>query len=91
MKSRRRRTARPLPLMLLELTLASWETISRRTLLMARGACSPAEYQKMVREKAAALTQTTRSLARSRTPSPTALLSPWHAKATANAKRLRRK
>ena len=52
MKKRKRTKAVPLPLMMAELTLASWETIARRTLMMAQGTCSPAEYRRMVREKA---------------------------------------
>ncbi len=82
----------PLPLMLLELNRASWDVIARRSLMMARGTCSAAEYARMVQEKTTALRQSATKLARSRrAPSATDLLAPWHAKATANAKRLRRK
>src|SRR5438309_1351775 len=42
LSSRRRR---PLPLMVAELMMASWETIARRSLMMAKGTCSPAEYR----------------------------------------------
>src|SRR5580693_2304799 len=45
---------RNLPAMMTELTLSSWETIFHRSLLMAQGTCSVAEYQRMVMEKAAA-------------------------------------
>ena len=37
------------------LTAASCETIFHRTSMMAAGTCSPAEYQRMIMEKAAAL------------------------------------
>jgi hypothetical protein len=37
------------------LTAASWETVIRRSLLMAQGACTPAEYWRMGEEKAAAM------------------------------------
>lgn len=91
MRKSRRRPARSLPAMMLELTLASWETIGRRSLMMAQGTCSPAEYARMVREKTTALTQSASVLTRSRgAPSAAALLAPWHSKATANARRLRR-
>lgn len=88
---KRRRTSPPLPLMLAELSLASWETIARRSLLMAQRTCSPREYTRMVAEKAAATAETAAVLARSgRRASAAALLAPWHARATANAKRLRK-
>ncbi len=88
---RRKRTA-SLPILLAELTFASWETIHRRTLLMVRGACSPAEYSRMVGEKVAAVARTATTLARARkTPRLATLLIPWHERATANARRLRRK
>jgi predicted metal-binding transcription factor (methanogenesis marker protein 9) len=34
---------------------ASWETVMRRTLLIAQSDCSPAEYRRMVKEKAEAV------------------------------------
>jgi hypothetical protein len=88
--SRRRRTAMPLPLMMARLTFASMETIARRTLMMARGTCSPAEYRRMVHEKARALQVSGTRAARGHT-SPTSLLTPFLSRASANAKRLRRK
>ena len=45
--------------MMAEMMLASWETIARRTLLIARDTCTPAEYRRMVIEKAAALQRST--------------------------------
>jgi hypothetical protein len=75
--------------MMAELALASWETIARRTAMIARGACTPAEYQRMVMEKAAALQQSALAVMTGR--GEKAALRPWHRRATANARRLRRK
>ena len=69
--------------------MASWETIARRTALIARGVCTPAEYQRMVIEKAAALQQSAIAMLTGR--GNKAALSPWHKRASANARRLRRK
>jgi hypothetical protein len=41
--------------MMARLTAASWETIWRRSLMMAEGTCSLAEYQRMTAEKLAAV------------------------------------
>ena len=41
--------------MMARLAAASWETIWRRTLMMAEGTCSLAEYQRMTAEKIAAM------------------------------------
>ena len=90
MKKRKRTKAIPLPLMMAELALASWETIARRTLMMAQGTCSPAEYRRMVREKAHAAHRSGSRVARG-ARDVSAVLAPWHKAATANAKRLRRK
>ena len=88
----RRKRNTPLPLLLAELTLASWETIRHRTLMMARGTCSPAEYSRMISEKVVAATRAASTLARARkTPKLATLLAPWHLRATSNARRLRRK
>ncbi len=87
---RKRRTAVPLPLMMAQLTFASMETIARRTLMMARGTCSPAEYRRMVHEKARAMQISGMRAARGQT-NLAALLTPFHGRATKNAKRLRRK
>jgi hypothetical protein len=43
-----------MPVMLTELTLASWETIWYRSLIIGLGKCSPAEYSRMVLEKMSA-------------------------------------
>lgn len=77
--------------MLAEIGLASFEVISRRVAMMATGACSPAEYKRMVREKQAAAKMTAqRAAAGMGWTSPASLLAPWHSRVTANVKRLRR-
>ena len=83
LSSRRRR---PLPLMVAELMMASWETIAR--LMMAKGTCSPAEYRRMAMEKAAAMQLSALAVMGGR--GKRRALAPWHKRATANAKRLRR-
>jgi hypothetical protein len=78
--------------MLAELGFASWATIAHRTALMAKGACSPAEYSRMVLEKAAAYRQSAALVVRRKgNPSLTSVIAPWHKRATANARRLGRK
>ena len=76
-------------MMMTELAMASWETIARRSTMIARGALSAAEYQRMVLEKAAALQESAFAMVTRR--GKKAALAPWHKRATANAKRLRRK
>jgi len=83
------RRTRPFPMMMTELIMASWETMARRTSLIARGACTPAEYQRMIMEKAAAWQQSAMAMMTGR--GKKAVLAPWHKRATANARRLRRK
>jgi len=78
--------------MFAELAFASWETIARRTLMMAQGTCSPAEYARMVLEKAAAAQRSALALSRPRTRrNPRSIIGPWHRSAAANAKRLRKR
>jgi len=91
MTTRRQHRSTFLPLTMLELTLASWETICHRTLMIARGTCSPAEYARMVREKADAFRRSSALLTGSKPSTLSALIEPWHSKATANARRLRRR
>ena len=91
MAKRKRASSSLLPHTMLELALASWETIGRRSLMMARGTCSPAEYARMVQEKVTAFRRSSALLRRSKPPTLTALIAPWHSKATANARRLRRR
>jgi len=76
------------PLMMAELAWASWETIARRSLMMAQNTCSLAEYNRMLAEKTAAVLDISRVLT-SPGVSAEALLQPLHSRATANAKRLR--
>ena len=71
------------------MTLASWETIYHRSILMAQGACSAAEYQRMVMEKAAAWQASSLALLTGR--GKEAVLKPYLFRSRANARRLRRK
>jgi hypothetical protein len=90
--ARKRGKAMSLPFLMTNLTLASWETIARRTMLMAQNQCSPAEYQRMVREKAQAAMESGVRLAMSGGHASMAtLMAPWYSLAKANAKRLRKK
>ena len=72
-----------------QLMAASWETVLRRGMLMARGVCSVAEYQRMTAEKVAAMQTATRALMRGK--GQAAMLAPFVSRARSNAKRLRRK
>ncbi len=74
--------------MLTALTLESWETIYRRSVLMAQGACGPLEYQRMVAEKAEALQAASFALMTGR--GNAAVVAPYLKRARANARRLRR-
>jgi hypothetical protein len=73
--------------MMSQLAMSSWETIFRRSLMMALGTCSPAEYQRMVMEKAAALQASTLALMTGR--GNAAALAPYLVRSKANARRLR--
>ena len=61
----------------------------RRSLLMARGACTPAEYWRMGEEKAAAMRSAMAAIMTGR--SQAAVLAPFITRARANPKRLRQK
>ena len=89
-KTPKRHATLSTPFMVAELAWASWETIARRSLMMAQNTCSVAEYNRMVAEKAAAALEIGRVLASTGSVSAEALLKPLHSRATANAKRLRR-
>jgi hypothetical protein len=89
MKKRSRHSPVSFPLMMAELMLSSWETIAWRSLMIAQGSCSPAEYQRMVVEKMQAAQHS--GLALSSQGDMIAALRPWHRRAKANAKRLRKK
>jgi hypothetical protein len=82
----------PLPILLAELVIASWETIAWRSIMITMGACSTIEYRRMVLEKLRAARSTTTALmATAGTADMAELLAPWHARATANRDRLRRR
>ena len=81
--------SRNLPAMMTQLTLSSWETIFHRTLMMAQGTCSVAEYQRMVMEKAAAMQASTLAMMTGR--GNAAVMAPYLVRSLANARRLRRK
>jgi hypothetical protein len=87
------RKNKPLPLVLAELTVSSWETIFHRTALMASGTCSPREYRRMVEEKMRAAQHSGLTLMTGATdPDLLArLMRPWHIGATRNARRLRKR
>ena len=76
-------------MMMGSLAAASWETIFHRTMLMAQGACSPSEYQRMGMEKAVAAQRSMTALMTGKNPA--AVVAPYLTRARANAKRLRRK
>jgi hypothetical protein len=75
--------------MMARLTVASWETIFHRSMMMAQGTCSAVEYQRMAVEKAAAAQHSMTALMTG--GSPAAVMAPYVTRARANAKRLRRK
>ncbi len=86
--TKRSRRSSATPLMYGQLMMASMETIGRRMLLMASGTCSPAEYQRMMQEKTAAMQESAIALATGR--GDAAAMRPFLKRARANAKRLRR-
>ncbi len=70
------------------MTAASWETVARRSLLMALGTCSTDEYRRMGEEKMVAAQASLTALVQGR--GPVAALAPFVHRAWANARRLRR-
>ena len=76
-------------MMMGQLTMASLETIGRRTLMMAQGTCGIAEYQRMIAEKVAAMQASTFALMMGR--GTAAAMAPYLQRSRANARRLRRK
>ncbi|MBF0391128.1 MAG: hypothetical protein HQL38_00475 [Alphaproteobacteria bacterium] len=82
-----------MPLLLTELALSSWETIAHRSAMMASGACSDREYRRMVEEKMRAARQSGAALMTGATGAALLMgaLRPWHAGATRNARRLRKR
>jgi len=90
-RKRQRRTA-VFSTKLAKLSLASVEVIARRTMLMTSGACSSAEYRRMMREKVAAASESgVRIWMSGGQASLSSLLTPWQSKAKANVKRLRKR
>jgi hypothetical protein len=88
----RRGKAGSLPMAMTNLTLASWETIARRMLLISKNKCSQSEYRRMVSEKAqAAMLSGVKLISSNGRASITSLMAPWLSRASANAKRLRKK
>ena len=72
--------------------LSSWETIARRSLLIAQNQCSPLEYHRMVSEKAMAAMETGFRLISTGGNAPLeSLLTPWLKRSRANSKRLRKR
>lgn len=65
-----RRRATPLPIMLAELGVAAWETIAHRTLRMALGTMSAAEYRRMFSEKIVATQRATLAALTAKDPHP---------------------
>jgi predicted lipoprotein len=88
MKKRTRKSTTALPLMMARLTAASWETMFRRTLMMAQGTCSAAESRRMTAEKSAALQHAMAAFCTGQ--SQARVLAPFLNRARANARRLRR-
>jgi 3-deoxy-D-arabino-heptulosonate 7-phosphate (DAHP) synthase len=84
-----KKRSRNFPAMMTQLTLSSWETIFHRTLMMAQGNCSVAEYQRMVMEKAAAMQASTLAVMTGR--GHAAAVAPYLMRSRANARRLRLK
>jgi hypothetical protein len=88
MRKRNSSTADPM-MMMARLAAASWETIFRRTLMIAQGTCTPAEYRRMAAEKVAAMQRSTAALMTGQ--SPAAVLAPFVSRTRANVRRLRKK
>jgi hypothetical protein len=76
-------------MMMARLAAASWEIIFRRSLMIAQGTCTPAEYRRMAEEKMAAVQLSTAALLSGR--GEAAVMAPFVNRARANVKRLRRK
>ena len=74
--------------MMTEMMFSSFETIARRSWMLAQGKCSPTECARMVLEKQQALSLSGFALLSG--ASAASILAPFHRGATANAKRLRR-
>lgn len=78
--------------MMASMTKASLETITYRSILVAQNACPPEEYARMVQEKAeAAMESGMKWMLSGGFASINSLMEPWHRRAIANAKRLKKK
>jgi hypothetical protein len=91
MGRRKRPPPLDLALMIAELMVSSWETIVRRSWMIAQGRCSPAEYARMVSEKAPAAHRSGLACLGMRGGRAAAVFAPWRHGAAANAKRLRKR
>lgn len=76
------------PFMMAEMTTASWETVWHRTALILSGQCTLVEYERMITEKLRAVQLA--GTAAMTGESMEAMIHPFHKRAVANAKRLRR-
>jgi hypothetical protein len=88
MKKRSSNSPFALSIMISQLAATSWETIVRRTLMMAQGTCSPAEYQRMSSEKVEAAKRAMTALSMGK--GQAAVLAPFVSRTRANVARLRR-
>ena len=89
MRKRRRRRSTQSVDGIVYLVLASWETVALRSLLIAQGRCSFAEYNRMALEKIQAASLSTAWLARNPGRAGPGVIAPWRRLAVANARRLR--
>jgi len=88
MKKHQRNSPFALSVMMSQLAAASWETIMRRTMMMAQGTCSPAEYKRMSAEKVEAARRSMTALTTGK--GQAAVLAPFVSRTRANVARLRR-
>ena len=77
------------PRMMARLSIASWETIFHRSVMIANGTCTAAEYMRMVEEKTAAVQASTVALMTGR--GQAAMVAPFLVRARRNANRLRKR
>jgi len=89
MRKRRRKRSTQSVDGIVDLVLASWQTVALRSLLMAQGRCSLAEYNRMAAEKIQAACLSAAWLARNPGRAGLGALAPWRQLAVANARRLR--
>ncbi len=75
--------------MMMRLATASWGTIMHRSMMMAQGTCSAAEYQRMFTEKIVATQLSAAAMIAGR--GHVAALQPFVSRARANHRRLGRK